>query len=440
MKQNVGQPSFIVSGPSGRSDLRNPEAPDHKQTESDMVQPASASRQTDPPLKSPFPPPARTPTQQAIQGIRYDFNLGARLALPEGDYRARLRDANTGNILFEVARGGVTMQSTKRFFVRFGIEVRDAAGTMLFQHVYDASDREVLVTLPVGTLGDTIGWLSYAVRFQKVHGCRLTVAMAEGIIPLFREAYPHVSFVTHEQVEAGRFYATYNIGLFFEDAANQWQPTDFRQVGLHRTAAYILGVDPAEQAPTIVLPDESRPIAEPYVCIAVQASTQAKKWSNPHGWLEVVRHLKQHGYRVICIDLKTVHGAGLAWTQIPHGAEDETGERPLEERARWLRHASAFIGLSSGLTWLAWATGCPVVMISGFTHPMNEFTTLGRVINWHVCNSCWNDVRHLFDHKDFFWCPRHKGTERAFECTRSITADQVKDALRAVGLQLPAAS
>ena len=61
-------------------------------------------------------------------------------------------------------------------------------------------------------------------------------------------------------------------------------------------------------------------------------------------------------------------------------------------------------------------------MISGFTHPTNEFATPYRVINWHACNSCWNDVRHRFDHKDFLWCPRHAGTPRQFECTRLITA------------------
>ena len=47
---------------------------------------------------------------------------------------------------------------------------------------------------------------------------------------------------------------------------NDWQPTDFRHVGLHRTAGYILGVDPAEEAAAPRLPDESRPIEEPYVC------------------------------------------------------------------------------------------------------------------------------------------------------------------------------
>jgi autotransporter strand-loop-strand O-heptosyltransferase len=102
----------------------------------------------------------------------------------------------------------------------------------------------------------------------------------------------------------------------------------------------------------------------------------------------------------------------------------------LAERARLLRHAALFVGLSSGLAWLAHAAGCPVVLISGFTHPTNEFATPYRVINWHACNSCWNDSRHQFDHNDFLWCPRHRGTPRHFECTRLITAEQV---IRVIG-------
>ncbi len=99
--------------------------------------------------------------------------------------------------------------------------------------------------------------------------------------------------------------------------------------------------------------------------------------------------------------------------------------RPAAGRARPLaapcRTSSS--ACRSGLSWLAWAAGCPVVLISGFTHPTNEFATPYRVINWHACNSCWNDPRHRFDHKDFLWCPRHAGTPRQFECTRLITAD-----------------
>ena len=177
-----------------------------------------------------------------------------------------------------------------------------------------------------------------------------------------------------------------------------FQPCDFRFVGLHRTAGYILGVDPTEVPPRIALAEDSRPIPEPYVCIAVQSTTQSKCWNNPTGWLEIVKFLKQAGYRVICIDQKSVHGTGIVFNQIPHGAEDETGDRPIQERARWLKHAEFFVGLSSGLAWLAWAMGIPAVMISGFTHPLNEFATPYRVINYHTCNSCWNDPAHRFDH------------------------------------------
>jgi autotransporter strand-loop-strand O-heptosyltransferase len=394
--------------------------------------------------KSAYPPPHAVPTQEGPEGIRFDFNHGARVLLPtrtSGKWRVRLRDLDTGNILFQSENQGALVRSSKRWFVRFRVEVWSLEDgqddRLVLTHDYDARGREVLIQFPVGTLGDILAWFPYAARFAEAHpGARVTCALSGLIVPILRDAYPAITLLTHDELVAQkvpeRVYASYALGLFFEDAACDWQPTDFRQVGLHRTAAYILGVDPAEEAPRLVLPDESRPIAEPYVCIAVQSTTQSKMWNNPLGWREVIAFLKQAGYRVICIDQKPVHGSGLVWNHIPHGAEDETGDRPLAERARWLRHAECFIGLSSGLSWLAWAAGTKVVMISGFTHPTNEFTTPYRVINWHVCNSCWNDPRLLFDHKDFLWCPRHKDTARQFECTKLITSGQVISTLRRI--------
>jgi len=380
---------------------------------------------------------AERPTQEGPDGLRFDFNAGARVMLPEGAWRVRLSDRDTGNILYETKIAAGRVSTAKQYFLRTRIEVWNDDKPVLTQD-YDARGHEVLIQFPVGTLGDTVGWLPYAIKFQALHNCRLTCAMAEWLIPLFKDAYAHVSFVKPEDVEPERYYATYNLGLFFDDDARIHQPCDFRHVGLHRTAGYILGVDPTEEPAKLVLPDETRPIAEPYVCIAVQSTTQSKYWNNPHGWRDVVSFLKQSGYRVICIDEKPVHGHGLVWNHIPHGAEDETGKRPLVERARWLRHAAAFVGLSSGLSWLAWAAGTPVVMISGFTHPTNEFATPYRVINYHACNSCWNDPRVRFSHTDFLWCPRHAGTNRQFECTRLITSTQVKDVLRRIPGLVPA--
>jgi autotransporter strand-loop-strand O-heptosyltransferase len=395
--------------------------------------------------KSPYPPASATPVLIGPEGIRFDFNLGCRVLLPsrtDGRWRVRLQDLDTGNILFESENKGAFVNSAKRWYVRFRVEIwlldGDPAVAMpVLTHDYDPRHQDVLIQFPVGTLGDVLAWFPYAARFADRHKeCRVTCALSGLIIPLLRGAYPNLRLVTHEEmVELGlaeTMYATYSLGVFFGDEANDWQPADFRLVGLHRTAAYILGVDPAEEAPRISLPDETRAVDEPYAVIAAQSSSGCKYWNNPNGWRDIVAFLKDNGYRVICIDQKPVHGHGLMWTQIPHGAEDETGDRPLIERARLLRHASLFVGLSSGLAWLAWAAGCPVVLISGFTHPTNEFATPYRVINWHACNSCWNDQRHRFDHKDFLWCPRHQDTPRHFECTRLITAVQVKQVIETI--------
>lgn len=387
-----------------------------------------------PSQKRAYPAPATSPTQSGWQGIRFDFNDGCRVSLPEGQWHVLLRDLDTGNILYETDIGAGFINSSKRYYLRCRIEVWPGkqAGEPAFRHDYCARGLDVLVQFPVGTLGDTLGWFPYAVKFQEQHGCRLSCAMAERLIPLFQDAYPQIRFLTHEQVVPEQYYATYNIGLFFTDEACVHQPCDFRLVGLHRTAGYILGVDPTEVAPRVTVQDDRRPIAEPYVCIAVQSSTHSKHWTNPTGWHEIIGFLKDTGYRVVCIDQKRVYGTGLVWNHIPHGAEDQTGDRPLVERVRWLKHADFFIGLSSGLSWLAWAVGVPVVLISGFTHPTNEFHTPYRVINYHACNSCWNDVRVRFDHKDFLWCPRHANTPRQLECTRLITAEAIKDVIRRI--------
>lgn len=170
-----------------------------------------SSAEPDPKPKPAYPPAAATPTQQGPSGIRFDFNLGCRVSVPKGDWRIRLRDLDTGNILYETEVKQAVVSSRKRYYLRCGIEVF-ARGELVFEHRYSATDRDVLIQFPVGTLGDVLAWFPFAARFADVHGCRLTCAMSGLIIPLLRDAYPHVRFVTHEEVEPERFYATYYMG------------------------------------------------------------------------------------------------------------------------------------------------------------------------------------------------------------------------------------
>lgn len=376
--------------------------------------------------KDPFSsPPSQTPTQEGPRGIRYDFNDGARVLLPHGAWHVELEDDESGNILFacDADEGWVT--STKKYYVPFRIRVWDRADLSkpVLDHLMDLRGQPVLLKFPVGTLGDIIAWFPYAEKFQKKHGCRVECSMAANLAELFAPQYPDLTLTAAPEVKTAEPYASYRLGLFFGGDQN-CQPYDFRQVGLARTVGYILGVDPSETPPRLP-PSPPRTIAEPYVCIAVKATSLAKMWHNGFGWEQVIDHLRGLGYRVLCIDRDRTAGAGWTWSHIPHGAEDFTGDRPLAERVALLRHAEFFVGLGSGLSWLAWAAGTPVVMISGFSLPTCEFPTPYRVHNTHVCHGCWDATDVSFDHGDYYWCPRHKGTDRQFECTRAISGRQV---------------
>ena len=371
-----------------------------------------------------FVPPPKVPTISAPCGVRFDFNDGARVLLPEGEWHVRLLDDDSGNVLFSCDSGAGWVTSTKKYYVRFRIQVfRKGEDIPFLDEAMALENRAVLISFPVGTLGDILAWFHYAELFRQKHQCKMECIMGKELVQLLQDQYPDISFTTPDSPRSRSPYATFRIGLFFKGDTN-CQPVDFRYVGFHRNAAYILGVPPQEHPPRLNL-SVARQIEEPYVCIAVQSTTQAKHWNNGTGWTEVVAHLKAMGYRVLCIDRQAHAGQSFVWNHIPWGAEDFTGDLPLQERVNLLRHACFFVGLGSGLSWLAWAVGIPVVLISGFSLPDSEFYTPWRVFNPHGCNGCWDDVTVDFNHKDFFWCPRHKGTDRQFECTRLITGTQV---------------
>lgn len=98
------------------------------------------------------------------------------------------------------------------------------------------------------------------------------------------------------------------------------------------------------------------------------------------------------------------------------------GQASETDRVNMLAYADFFIGLSSGLSWLAHAAGCPVVMVSGITLPHSEFDTPYRVQNRQVCHGCYNDLRVDWREDK---CPYHKGTAREYECSKKITPQMV---------------
>ena len=393
--------------------------------------------QAKPPKEPTFALPPEVPVMEAVEGVRFDFNHGLRVRFPEtGNYRCVFKDLDTDCLLYSMdVKPGCMVESVKKFFIRFGLEIyrKDDLREPLFRHDLDLSGKEVLIQFPVGALGDTIAWFSFVERFQKKHNCKLFCSMAKEIADLFRAQYQEITFITKDEAAKLKPYATYNLGLFFGGDTDH-QPYDFRQVGLHRTAGHILGIDDLTDEPPRVDLSAKRQLSEKYAVIAAQASSQCKYWNNPSGWREVVAHLKSQGYRVLCIDRMTEYGTDYTWNHIPYGAEDFTGDHPLQERIDLIKDADMFIGLSSGLSWLAWCCRIPVVLISGFTDPVNEFATPHRVQNPNVCHGCWNDMRCEFNHFDFLWCPRQKNAAGKFECTKMINSKMIIDQIRKIQL------
>eukprot|EP00828_Plagiopyla_frontata_P029397 TRINITY_DN38036_c0_g1_i1.p2 TRINITY_DN38036_c0_g1~~TRINITY_DN38036_c0_g1_i1.p2 ORF type:complete len:182 (+),score=10.22 TRINITY_DN38036_c0_g1_i1:157-702(+) len=111
------------------------------------------------------------PVMEAVEGIKFDFNHGIRVKLPrnEQEYRVTFSDIDTGVILFSAdAAPGSIITSVKKFYIRFRLIIsRKGDSTPIFTHDYDATDKEVMIQLPVSTIGDSIGWFSYVERFQK---------------------------------------------------------------------------------------------------------------------------------------------------------------------------------------------------------------------------------------------------------------------------------
>ena len=364
----------------------------------------------------------------SVEGLRLDFNFGARVQVPEGKWDVRIIDLESSQVVRSGVFSNEVVTSAARYYVPWRIEVR-RDGKPVFHHEMNLRGQRVYMKFCSSAMGDNIAWIPYMEEFRKRHGCQVCVSMHPEVGEMFKGVYPELQFVGPGE-RPGGFYASYYIGCFFPPEGREFQRSSWKIAGLQGAIANILGL-PQDPIRPDLRPDCPRTIEEPYVCIAAQASAQAKYWNNPEGWMKTIDWLKTAGYRVLCIDRENCYGRGWRRNPIPWGAEDFTGAKPLRERLELLAHADFFVGLASGLSWLAWAAGIPVVLISGFSIPHTEFPTPYRVINYNTCTGCWEDDRYTFDHKDFYWCPRHAGDEdHQFECTRKINHVQVVNTCR----------
>jgi len=285
-------------------------------------------------------------------------------------------------------------------------------GKLIHDNVLDLEGKRVYIALSSKSLGDTIAWAPYAVEFQKKHRC-------EVIMSTFLNKILDIPEI--ELVEPGtvvpNIYAQYNIGWFYDTNKEPVLPNTIK---LQEAATNILGLDFREMSPRLMYASKKALPESKYVTIATNSTSGCKFWTK-EGWQGVINYLHEKGYKVINVSLE----------ENPFDNCEQIINHNIYDTMALIDHSEFTIALGSGIAWTAWGLGKKVIMIAGFSEIGHEFECI-RPYNKNVCTGCWNNKNFKFDKGDWSWCPVHKGSDRMFECQKTITAEMVIEEIKKI--------
>lgn len=350
-----------------------------------------------------------TNTKPIFKVTHFD-HLKVEIIGGKGKYTVRCIDTDRGKILHHAFLGpNEYTELAYTYFIPWKVEILQD-GEIVHTETLNLENKKVYVSLNSNALGDNLAWIPYIAEWVEKHKCKARVSTFFN--QLFEDCYPMIEFVDPEEMQYDFDYFI-KIGIF--DLDNRYQnPNHPHIIPLQQVASDRLGLPYREIKPLVANINPKPKPEKPFVVICTESTTGAKEWQNPNGWQGVVDELVKNGYEVRVLQKRETKLRNVT---------DRTGKLSLFNRIGELHNASLFIGLPSGLSWLAWACDVPVVMISGFSEPWCEFKHV-RVQNYNVCNGCYNNPDNRFP-KDEKWCPLHKDTEREYECTKHITTEMV---------------
>jgi len=368
-------------------------------------------------------------TKDAKNTFNVNFVNGAFLEVlgpAEEEYNVKFINIKTNRVIHQsTIKNNMWTRTNIKYCINWKIEVY-SNNSLVFEYKWNPEGKRVYIHLDSGALGDTLAWFPYVEEFRKTFKCSVICSTFHN--DWFEGNYPELEFVK-PGTEVKDIYAMYNIGWFYDGKNVVFDkiPIDFKKYPLQQTASEILGLKYSEVKPKVNSLKKKTNVKGDYVVIAPHASAHAKYWNYPNGWQTVIDYLNKQGYKVVILTQESLgdewHDSKLGGTLT--GVVNKTGDFPLQDRMVDIRDAKAFIGVGSGLSWLSWALNTPTVMISGFSYPYTEFQDCERVYpqDPKTCRGCFN--RKWLDPGDWEWCPDHKDTPRQFECTKTITPDQV---------------
>lgn len=350
-----------------------------------------------------------SPIKDVENSINYHFVNGPFVEIvgPRNKvYKIKFINNDTNQTVYEtIIETNHWASASIKYFINWRIEVYEL-DTLIFKHIYNAKDKNIYIAFDSSSLGDSIAWIPYVLEFQKKHECNVIVSTFKN--ELFEEVYPEIKFVKPGTV-CNDIYASYKIGWFYDMHKEPILPNT---LPLQQTITNILGLDYQEIRPRIA----HNPVNKfdgKIVTIATNSTAGCKFWTREE-WQDVINFLHEKGYKVINVSKE----------DNPFDNCQSLDDRSLQNTMDAIVSSEFYIGLSSGLSWLAWALGKKVFMIANFTESFHEFSCI-RITNTNVCHGCWNNPNFKFDKGDWNWCPIMKNTPKHFQCHRSISSEMV---------------
>ena len=358
----------------------------------------------------------------------------------DNDYYVEFIDLNTNNVEYSsIIKINHWSQlsdiSNKNILIRV-----TSNNDVVFERRQDQKFDKVYIMLGSKSLGDNIAWIPYVEEYRKLNNVKVILYTVFNY--LFDKVYSDIIFTSISNPDQindvdKKFRIDYGPEFYIGD--NSWHDIikkydnviidfDYRH-SLQLIAPTILGLEKKEIVPKINIPDDKPKIKYKYVVVAIQSTAQLKYWNNPFGWERLFSFLDRNGYKVVLIDKHKNYGIFGHFNKAPKAKNviDRTGNHPLSERIIDIKYADMMITISSGLAWVSWAIGTPVVLISGFTKPWLEFkSNCVRIHNPNVCNGCWNDPNITYIADDWLFCPKNFD----FICSKAILPKDVIDGVK----------
>lgn len=274
----------------------------------------------------------------------------------------------------------------------------------LSPNITNFENKTLLIHLDSFCLGDTICFSSFLDSFMELHKpkfCYVTTFFPH----LLESTNPKYKFVGATDDVFLEVDKLINVGYDKDNTMHTINGMPFAA----KETLFLPSSTPFGKPPVI---KKERVIKKNKISIAPESLKKIATWDKEK-WQFIVNELTRSNYNVYnvsyenTLNLENVVGV--------HGNDD------INVSLGHILESEIYIGLSSGLSWLAWAYDVPVVMISNFTKIQNEFDCF-RVWTPYVCHGCFNTYNNIKGD-----CPLFDNTNRANECHKSITTDMVID-------------